>query len=155
MTKWGVVFAWIGALACGSSGPTPCEPPGTQVPQPRAAGCLTVKEGRLLMVQARDGRWSIPGGFVAAGETSRQAAVRETAEEAGVTVSAGEPVCAAVRTRFVAHACAVVGDGAPRADGVETTDARYLSADDIRALPVASLRFPDQRTAYLDALTAL
>src|SRR3954465_5439051 len=41
--------------------------------------------GRLLLVQRCDsGAWELPGGRVDVGETAVEAAVRETAEEAGV-----------------------------------------------------------------------
>ncbi|MEN0062395.1 MAG: NUDIX hydrolase [Myxococcota bacterium] len=145
-------LAWIALLACGSSSSTSCDAPGTQVSNPRAAGCLTVLDKKLLMVQASDGRWSIPGGYVDPGESSSAAAMRETMEEAGVVVSAGAPACAAVRTQFVAHRCKVVGDPKPRPDGEETRDAKFFDAAAIRALPDEALRFPVQRAAYLRML---
>ena len=152
MTLWIVGWLGLGTLGCGSSGPTPCEPPGSQVTKPKAAGCLTVLEGRLLMVQSQDGHWTIPGGYVESGEESAAAAVRETYEEAGVKVSAGERVCASARTQFVAHSCSVVGRARPRPGRSETRDARFLTAQEIRALKEEALRFPEQRSAYLRAL---
>ena len=41
----------------------------------------------LLIRRADDGRWAMPGGWVEPGETPAEAAVRETAEETGLTVS--------------------------------------------------------------------
>ncbi|MEM6926568.1 MAG: NUDIX hydrolase [Myxococcota bacterium] len=145
---------WIGwMLACGGkTEPTPCEPPGTQVETPRAAGCLTVRDGHLLMVQMKDGRWSIPGGAVENGEDSATAAARETLEEASVTVVVGAVACAAERTGFVAHSCTMTGVPDAHGDGRETLDAEFLSADEIAALPDTALRFPVQRAAYLRAL---
>lgn len=150
MISW---WLWFAAMGCSSSRPTPCDPPGSQVTDPRAAGCLTVVDGRLLMVQAADGRWSIPGGYVEEGEDSATAAARETREEAGVAVTVGPPVCAAARTRFVAHTCTATAGAEPRADGRETQAARFLGAAEIRALPDEALRFPVQRAAYLRAIT--
>jgi phosphatase NudJ len=43
-------------------------------------------EGRYLVVQERDGSWYLPAGRVEAGENLMAAAVRETAEEAGVLI---------------------------------------------------------------------
>ncbi len=148
MLGWMIVM-----MACGGRDePTLCESPGTQVATPRAAGCLAVRDGRLLMVQGKDGRWSIPAGFVESGENSAAAAVRETLEEASVDVIAGPPVCAVVAKRFVAHQCTVQGPPRPSGDGKETLDAEFLTADELRALPASALRFPDQRAAYLRAV---
>ena len=55
----------------------------------RAAGILFVHDGRVLLLKraasAKDhpGTWGLPGGHVEAGETSEQAARRETREEVG------------------------------------------------------------------------
>jgi 8-oxo-dGTP pyrophosphatase MutT (NUDIX family) len=59
--------------------------PNSLVP---AAGVLAVDErGRVLLQRRRDtGQWAIPMGKQELGETVAQCAVRETAEETGVTV---------------------------------------------------------------------
>ena len=59
--------------------------PNSLVP---AAGVLAVDEnGRILLQRRRDtGQWAIPMGKQELGETVAQCAVRETAEETGVTV---------------------------------------------------------------------
>jgi 8-oxo-dGTP pyrophosphatase MutT (NUDIX family) len=59
--------------------------PNSLVP---AAGVLAVDElGRVLLQLRRDtGQWAIPMGKQELGETVTQCAVRETAEETGVTV---------------------------------------------------------------------
>ena len=142
---WGL---WAG---CGTSAPTPCEAPGTQVAEVRAAGCFVMRGDALLMVQNAAGDWSIPGGFVEAGESSAQAAVRETREEAGIEVTAGPPRCAVASKGFVAHTCTVADPRAlPRADGDETTAVQFVTASALKSLP---LRFPDQREAYLRAVS--
>jgi ADP-ribose pyrophosphatase YjhB (NUDIX family) len=42
-------------------------------------------ESVLLVRERMDGRWSLPGGFVDVGDSPSEAAVREAAEEAGVS----------------------------------------------------------------------
>jgi 8-oxo-dGTP pyrophosphatase MutT (NUDIX family) len=58
--------------------------PNSLVP---AAGVLAVDgQGRLLLQRRRDtGQWAIPMGKQEFGETATQCAIRETAEETGVT----------------------------------------------------------------------
>ncbi|MFK7928756.1 MAG: NUDIX hydrolase [Myxococcota bacterium] len=138
--------------ACMATPPATCDAPGTQVATPKAAGCIAIDQGRLLMVR-NTGGWTIPAGYIDAGESSSQAAVRETLEEAGVTVMAGLPLCAVVESGFVAHVCATPDTlPTPRPDGSETTDARWFTPDDLRALPASELRFPAQREQWLQAM---
>jgi ADP-ribose pyrophosphatase YjhB (NUDIX family) len=50
------------------------------------AGCVAEWQGRLLLckraIEPRRGYWTLPAGFMENGETTEQAALRETAEEA-------------------------------------------------------------------------
>ena len=56
-----------------------------------AAGVLLVRDGRVLLVrrryEPRAGSWCLPAGFMEAGETPEQTAVRETLEETGLDVT--------------------------------------------------------------------
>ena len=57
----------------------------------RVSFCLVENEkGHVLLIQrgygTEKGKWSLPGGFVDHGESSRHAAYRETKEETGLTV---------------------------------------------------------------------
>ncbi|MBQ8703711.1 MAG: NUDIX domain-containing protein [Bacteroidales bacterium] len=49
-----------------------------------AGGIITDESGQMLLI-LRNGRWDLPKGKVEAGETLRQAALREVEEETGVT----------------------------------------------------------------------
>lgn len=52
------------------------------------ASAVVIDSGRVLLMQRKDlGLWSLPGGHVDAEETVAQAAVREVAEETGLTAA--------------------------------------------------------------------
>ena len=155
MTRYAVamrILPLLALTACFASGPRPCEPPGTQVTAPQAAGCLAIEDGRLLMVRDSAG-WTIPAGRMKDGESSSDAAKRETREEAGGEVTVGPPVCAVLANHFVAHACFVPGaPQQPQADGVETSAARWVSREELEAMSPAELRFPEQRATWLGVM---
>ncbi|MFC8724286.1 NUDIX domain-containing protein [Streptomyces bacillaris] len=55
---------------------------------------VTTTDGHVLLIERgwdpHKGQWALPGGHVDPGETSRSAAARELAEEAGVYATPGE-----------------------------------------------------------------
>ncbi|MDN4526815.1 NUDIX hydrolase [Fictibacillus fluitans] len=70
-----------------------------------AAAGLVIQDGKWLMVKKNygglKGKWSIPAGFVNAGETVDEAAAREVKEETGIT---SKPVgILGVRTGVINH----------------------------------------------------
>lgn len=58
------------------------------------AGCLPVYGDRVLLcrraIEPRQGYWTLPAGFMENGESTEQAAARETLEEARAEVSIGD-----------------------------------------------------------------
>jgi len=47
-----------------------------------ATDIVALKEGRVYLIERKDGKgWALPGGFIDAGETPEQAAIRELQEE--------------------------------------------------------------------------
>jgi ADP-ribose pyrophosphatase YjhB (NUDIX family) len=64
-------------------------------PKLGASACVW-RDGRVLIVQRGKpplvGIWSLPGGAVEAGETAKEAAARELAEETGVTATLAQLV---------------------------------------------------------------
>ena len=58
-------------------------------------GTVPEHEGRILLcrraIEPRYGYWTLPAGFMENDETTAQAALRETQEEAGATIEMGAP----------------------------------------------------------------
>jgi 8-oxo-dGTP diphosphatase len=106
--------------------------------------------GRLLLVRRMDsGCWELPGGRVDVGESAEEAAVRETAEEAGVHVLLTglvglftdpahivRAVDGEVRQQFAVLFRARSIGGEPHGDGFETSAAAWVPIADLRSLPV-------------------
>jgi len=102
-------------------------------------------DGRLLIVRnAETGQWQTIGGLIEPDESPRTAAVREAKEEAGVDVEltglrdvAGGPEYRMTypngdRTAYVSIVFdARVTGGALRADGDETSEARWFSVGEL------------------------
>ncbi len=102
----------------------------------------------LLVREQVDGRWAMPGGFVDVGDAPSEAAVREAAEEAGVTARV-QRLAGVFDTRlqpdcpphlFHIHKLVFTGvlvdPGAEPRAGSEATEARYWP---LAALPELSL----------------
>jgi ADP-ribose pyrophosphatase YjhB (NUDIX family) len=105
-------------------------------------------DGVLLVRERSDGRWALPGGYADIGDTPSDAAVRETAEEAGVEVRATRLVGVydlRLRPEVAPHPFHIfkllfagdLTDAAAQPEaGSEATDARFWPLD---ALPELSL----------------
>jgi 8-oxo-dGTP diphosphatase len=115
---------------------------------PCAGALVRDERGRLLAIRrARppaEGTWSLPGGRIEPGESAEQACVREVAEETGLAVEVVRHVgqverpAPGGRTYVIDdYACRIVG-GALRA-GDDAGDARFVTDDELRRLPLAPL----------------
>ncbi|WP_073736226.1 class I SAM-dependent methyltransferase [Streptomyces sp. CB02488] len=75
-----------------------------------AAAVVTDAAGRVLLGRSAKGMWELPGGRIEAGESAQAAAVRELAEETGLTARVhGAPEPAGSRTEFYIHAYGPAG----------------------------------------------
>ncbi|GAA2239934.1 NUDIX domain-containing protein [Promicromonospora sukumoe] len=104
---------------------------------PAVAAAIIVQDRKLLLVQRRvpEGSlsWQFPAGAVEPGETFEQAAVRETAEEAGLTVQVvkvlGERVQPNTARLMGYVACDVISGEAYVADADELADIVWATPD--------------------------
>jgi 8-oxo-dGTP pyrophosphatase MutT (NUDIX family) len=116
--------------------------------------CLVVERDSLLLVRQRpSGRWGLPGGRRARGETGQCTAHRETWEETGHAVIVG---LLRFRTRAtLVYQCELTSGALPAPAGerpwlsrIEISEQRWVPAAEIDTLP---WRFPDHLAA-IDAL---
>ena len=113
-------------------------------------------EGRVLLIQRgqppSEGMWTVPGGRVELGERMRDACARELFEETGLEVEAGPVVeilerIGPIEAGLPAYHFVIVdflvdvrdGELSPASD---VRDARYLSRDELSALPLTDGLLP-------------
>lgn len=87
-TSWALILILFMTLSACSRQPT-CSVVSGEMGVP-SAGCLAVDKGELLLVKIMGGTFGPPGGSVDKNESAQCAAERETWEETGVQVSAGD-----------------------------------------------------------------
>jgi 8-oxo-dGTP diphosphatase len=129
----------------------------TAAGRPGVAAAIVVQDGGVLMVRRRvaEGQlsWQFPAGEIEAGETSEQAAVRETHEEVGMSVTAlkvlGERVHPKTRRSMSYVACAVESGTAYVADDDELAEVAWVRLAEIPEYVPYGLFDPVQ--AYLDS----
>jgi 8-oxo-dGTP pyrophosphatase MutT (NUDIX family) len=111
-----------------------------------------VARRRYLVVEERDGTYYLPAGKVEPGENLIAAAVRETAEEAGVIVGLRgllgfdhdwERKATRMRLRFVFVGYLAVASAPKSVPDRHSRGASWVTKDELRALP---LRHPEVTT---------
>ena len=123
-------------------------------PDPKvAAAALVLKADQVLLVQRANqpfqGFWTLPGGFVDAGEDPQQAAERECLEETGLVVRSTRLVDVIARTEHTRGADILIVYAAQEqsgelAAGDDALQARYFS---LSALP--PLAFESTKQIFL------
>jgi len=120
------------------------------------------REGKLLLVrEAQDRLWSLPGGWADIGESPREVAEREVLEEAGYVVRARRLLAVYDKARHdhppdfwyiykLFFACTLEG-GAPRTSH-ETVDVGFFGLDDLP--PLSEPRVTRSQLARMLALLA-
>lgn len=125
--------------------------------RPKIAAAVIVQDGRFLLVQraVSEGNlsWQFPAGEVEAGESVEDAAVRETAEEAGLVVVAksllGERTHPATGREMTYVECEVVAGDAHAVDAEEIAAVAWIGLDEIPDYVPYGFYEPVQ--AHLDA----
>jgi len=98
---------------------------------------------RVLVIQRGrppgEGLWSVPGGKLEATETLAQAVAREIREETGLVVEVGPLACVVERMgddfHFVILDYLARPIGGTLTAGSDVTDARWVTDDELAALP--------------------
>jgi ADP-ribose pyrophosphatase YjhB (NUDIX family) len=135
---------------------------GHQLIQASAAGTFVFDtDRRVLLVRHHMGVWTNPGGMIEPAETPADAAVRETWEETGLLVELTRligvfggpdhrvvyPNGDEIEYLSIAFEARAVG-GSLRPDGVETLEARYVTAAEAETLPLSRHVRPRLRAAF-------
>ncbi|MFE9886842.1 NUDIX hydrolase [Streptomyces scopuliridis] len=129
----------------------------TDQPKPGISAAIIVHDGRVLMIQRRvkEGEllWQFPAGAIEAGETAEQAAVRETAEETGLTVEAikllGERIHPKTGRLMSYTACEWLSGAAIVGDEEEISEVAWVKHSEIPEYVPYGLFEPVQE--YLDS----
>lgn len=117
------------------------------MPYPVVAVAVVTSDRGVLLGRRRDGNppWALPGGKAEAGETAADAAVRETAEETGLTVGAAGEIGRRVHPatgRLIVYVAAVTAEGSEARPGDELTEVRWASPEEADELTGGTIYEP-------------
>ncbi|MBP1917111.1 ADP-ribose pyrophosphatase YjhB (NUDIX family) [Lederbergia galactosidilyticus] len=103
------------------------------------------ENGEFLLQKRKDGVWGVPGGFMELGESAEEAGRREVLEETGIEVGqldlvgvfSGEQYYVKLQNGdefypvTIAYVTKEIRGGNLKADGVETTEARFFKVNEL------------------------
>ncbi|MDE2294121.1 MAG: NUDIX hydrolase [Gammaproteobacteria bacterium] len=135
---------------------------GYATPLVEVRAAIVDRGTRILLVrEASDGRWTLPGGFADVGRSPRENVVKEVLEEASIRVDARTLYAVRYKARHRYDAdtrdfyklfflCERLDDAAPR-PGAETTDAGFFAEDSIPPLSTGRTLPEDVAAAFARA----
>ncbi len=121
-----------------------CSETGFQTPKLDTRAAI-FKEGKILLVREKDGRWALPGGWVDVNQSVYENTVKEVREEAGVIVTPIKIIAVQDRNkhnlpRYAYGICKVFvlcrEDGGEFEDNLETTGSGYFGLEELPCLAV-------------------
>ena len=119
-----------------------CNETGYQTPKLDTRAAI-FKDGKILLVQENNGKWSLPGGWVDVNVSVKENTIKEVKEEAGLDVSADRIIAVQDRAKHnlpvyaygvckVFVLCSVLGG--QFVENIETTKSQYFSESEIPEL---------------------
>lgn len=116
-----------------------CNETGYQTPKVDTRAAV-FQDGKILLVHENNGTWSLPGGWCDVNQSVAENTVKETLEEAGLSVKPERLIAVQDRNKHneppyaygivkVFILCSVIGGDF--ASNIETTESRYFAKDEI------------------------
>jgi ADP-ribose pyrophosphatase YjhB (NUDIX family) len=138
-----------------------CNEKGYQTPKIDTRAAI-FEDGGILLVQERDGSWSLPGGWCDVNQSIRSNTIKEVREEAGLEVDAVRLIACLDRNKHntppyaygICKAFVLCRKiGGTFAENLETISSGYFKFDDLPRLALAK-NTPDQIKMCFDAASA-
>lgn len=119
-----------------------CDGIGYQTPKIDTRAAI-IDNGKILLVQERSGRWSLPGGWCDYDMSPAENIIKETKEEAGLDVTIDKLIAVQDREKHnephyaykvvkIFYLCHSVGGSF--INNIETTESRYFSLEELPTL---------------------
>lgn len=119
-----------------------CNEAGYQTPKLDTRAAI-FENNKILLVQEKSGKWSLPGGWVDVDVSVKENTIKEVKEEAGLDVTADRIIAVQDREKHnlpvyaykvckIFVLCSVIGGRFEK--NIETTDSRYFGLDELPEL---------------------
>ncbi len=119
-----------------------CNEAGYQTPKLDTRATI-FENNKILLVQEKSGKWSLPGGWVNVDVSVKENTIKEVKEEAGLDVTADRIIAVQDREKHnlpvyaykvckIFVLCSVIGGRFEK--NIETTDSRYFGLDELPEL---------------------